>query len=245
MNTAVSPLVYLYAFLGGVLPTLVWLWFWIRQDIGTSDNSPRGMVLVTFIAGAFAVPFAVIFQKILIGVAFSTSDQIIALAMVEEILKYAVVFLLVSRNRFIQKPIDYAVYFLAVGLGFAALENTLYLIEPLTQGDTIAGLLTGHIRFLGSSLLHAMTGAVIGIMAGLSFYENTFYKKIHILLGLLGAIALHAVFNFFILKEAGGEAVFRILASVWVVAIINMMLFERLRYMECPDEIQNDIPTSV
>jgi protease PrsW len=237
MNTPLSPLVFLYAFLGGAGPTLIWLWFWIRQDLEDANHRPRVMVLLTFCAGACMVPLAIVFQKIVVHFSLNQADKIIALALVEEILKYGIVHMLIYRSSVITKPIDYAVYFLSAGLGFAALENTFYLIEPLSQGDTIVSLLTGHVRFLGASLLHAMTGAVVGIMAGLAFYENEFYKKIHVALGVLGAIALHAVFNFFILKNIAGEAIFRVLASVWVVAIINMMLLERLRYL-APSEAE-------
>jgi len=46
----------LYALLGGFLPALLWLWFWIKEDRRRPE--PRGILVMTFFAGMIAVLFA-------------------------------------------------------------------------------------------------------------------------------------------------------------------------------------------
>jgi len=115
-------------------------------------------------------------------------------------------------------------------LGFAALENTLFLIKPLLLDQAIVGLLTGQLRFLGSTLLHAVSSGIIGITLGLSFYMEWFKRKWYLLTGFILAIALHSAFNFFIMKNDGSDFL-RVFAFLWVVTIIIMLLFEKLRRM--------------
>ena len=89
-------------------------------------------------------------------------------------------------------------------------------------------MLTGNLRFLGSTLLHAVSSGVIGIALGLSFKLEGFTKKIYILIGIIFAIALHSAFNFFIMNNNGSDFL-KVFAFLWVATIINLLLFEKLR----------------
>jgi RsiW-degrading membrane proteinase PrsW (M82 family) len=92
------------------------------------------------------------------------------------------------------------------------------------------GLLTGQLRFLGSTLLHAVSSGIIGIALGLSFHMEWYRKKWYLLAGLILAIALHSAFNFFIMENSGSDFL-KVFAFLWVVTIIIMLLFEKLRRM--------------
>ena len=120
-------------------------------------------------------------------------------------------------------------YFIAVALGFAAFENVLYLIRPLDTDGTVVGFLTGNLRFLGSTLLHAISSSMIGSALGLSFYIKG-SKGIYLICGLFLATLLHSIFNFFIMKGSG-ENFLSVFGFLWVVAIINILIFEKLRRM--------------
>ena len=106
----------------------------------------------------------------------------------------------------------------------------MFLLKPLALNETTVGLLTGQLRFLGSTLLHAVATGIVGTALGLSFYMNKFVKTIYLLMGLVLAIALHSIFNFFIMKGNGNNFL-GILSFLWVVTIIVMLLFEKLRRM--------------
>jgi RsiW-degrading membrane proteinase PrsW (M82 family) len=153
-------------------------------------------------------------------------------ASAEEILKYiAVLIILASTNR-ARRPIDWPVYMVTAALGFAALENALFLIKPISASQTTIALLSatslGQLRFLGANLLHTVTSGTIGIAIGLSFFMTELGKKWFLFIGFLLAISLHSAFNFFIMNNGNELEVF---AFLWVVTIIIMLLFEKVRRM--------------
>ena len=216
------------AFLGGTIPALIWLWFWLKQE--QKRPEPRSVLASVFIVGMASVMLVIPIQKFLMQILTDHRQEIITWAFVEELIKYLVVIVLLNKSKHIEDPIDWPIYLMTAGLGFAAFENTLFLIKPLSLGQDTVTLLTGGLRFLGSTLLHAVSSALIGIALGLSFYMKRFWQKTYMVFGLLLATALHSLFNFFIINQSGGEFL-RTFAFLWVVTIIIMLLFEKVRRM--------------
>jgi RsiW-degrading membrane proteinase PrsW (M82 family) len=223
-----EPKTLILAFLGGISPSIIWLWFWLKQSF--NKTNPYGPLIFCFILGMISVIFVLPIQKLILENINSSELQIIGWATIEELIKYLIVFFLITKTKYINKPIDWPIFIITTALGFAALENTLFLIEPISLGQTIGGLLTGQLRFLGSTLLHAVSSGIIGIAVGLSFYMDKVNKKLYLILGILSAIFLHSTFNFFIINSNGSEFL-RVLAFLWVATIINLLLFEKLRRM--------------
>ncbi len=225
---ATDPKTILFAILGGALPAILWLWFWLYQE-DRDEPEPVGLISVTFIIGGVMVFLAMWLEKIVLNMVSDNTVQIILWASIEELLKLIGVSFIIFGNNIIRKPIDYPMYFIATALGFAAFENVLYLIKPLSINETIVGMLTGNLRFLGSTLLHAISSAMIGSALGLSFYIQG--KRIgYFFIGIFCAIVLHSVFNFFIMKGSG-ENFLSVFGFLWVVAIINILIFEKLKRM--------------
>src|SRR6185503_954988 len=81
------------------------------------------------------------------------------------------------------EPIDPVMYMVAVALGFAAVENTLFLISPLAGGTLLQTLLTGNLRFVGATLLHVLSSAAIGVALALSFYKPRKIKPLYAIVG--------------------------------------------------------------
>lgn len=217
-----------YAVLVGVVPALIWLWFWMYQE-DREDPEPIILIIISFILGAILVLIAMWMEKFSINFVKDNTAQIIVWAGIEELLKLIGVSLMIFGNNIIRRPIDYPMYFIATALGFAAFENVLYLIKPMSTSNTIVGMLTGNLRFLGSTLLHAIASSMLGIALGLSFYLKQ-YRVLYLLIGIICAIILHSVFNFFIMKENGGNFL-SVFGFLWVVAIINILIFEKLKRM--------------
>ena len=154
----------------------------------------------------------------------------LVIALIEEYVKYLPVKFLIEKRGEFDEPVDAMIYMMTAALGFAALENALFLLKPFTLGNTAVGLLTGQLRFLGSTLLHTISSGTIGISMGLSFYMGGLTKKLYVLMGIVAAIALHSAFNFFIIQNEGGS-ILKVLAFLWIGAIMVMLLFEKLRRM--------------
>jgi len=225
---ATDPKTILYAILGGAVPAILWLWFWLYQE-DSDDPEPVGLIAISFIIGGIMVLVAMWMEKFSMSFIFNSTTQIVAWAATEEMLKLVGVSFIIFGNNIIRKPIDYPMYFIATALGFAAFENVLYLIKPLSVNDSIVGMLTGNLRFLGSTLLHAISSAMIGTALGLSFYIKK-NRATYFLIGIICAVVLHSIFNFFIMKGSG-ENFLSVFGFLWVVAIINILIFEKLKRM--------------
>lgn len=174
----------IYAILGGLLPAVLWLWFWLRAE-DKNRKEPRGLIFLTFILGALSVVVAIGLEKFSGNLIQDKNIKIIVWASIEEIVKFLAVSVVIYRSSLISKPIDYPMFFIACALGFAALENILFLIHPIEVQGTIVGALTGNLRFLGSTLLHSIASGMIGSALGLSFYREWINKKTYLFFGIL------------------------------------------------------------
>lgn len=219
---------FIKAFIIGTIPSLAWLMFWLRED--REHAEPKRLIFATFLGGMLMVLLALPLQKLMLGFSSNEGNLIPLWAMVEEILKYLIVVFIIVPTNEINEPIDYAIYMIVAGLGFAALENTLYILKPLLIQDQAAVFLTGNLRFLGSTLLHATASGIIGLMIGLSFYQTRVVRTISGWIGVFLAILLHSTFNFFIMKE-DGKTTLQIFVFLWVVTSITILVFEKLRRM--------------
>jgi RsiW-degrading membrane proteinase PrsW (M82 family) len=216
------------AFLCGLIPALFWLWFWLRED--KEKPEPLLLIAITFIAGMAVVPLALPLQKYAIDL-YSGRDLILVWVIIEEVLKYAVALCIILWNRAVDEPIDMVIYMVTLALGFAALENALFVLNPLAAGDYLNSALTGSFRFLGATLLHVLASGTVGVFLAFSFYKRTSVKLIYGMLGLFVATVLHALFNFFIM-DASGEAILGVFLFVWFGIIILFLLFEKIKQNE-------------
>lgn len=218
-----------YAIVGGVLPTLLWLKFWLSED--KEQPEPKGLIALCFILGAVMVMPAIAIEKIMSGAISSHRDQIIIWATIEEFFKYIAVAVVAFGSQYLDEPIDYPMYLIAGALGFAAFENTIFLIKPLMTGDMTVSLFTGNLRFLGSTLLHAISSGAIGIFLGLSFWNGWATRKFALLIGFISAITLHSLFNLFIMNGTSTD-IWNTLGFLWVTSIVSILIFEKLKRMK-------------
>jgi len=223
-----DPRTLLFAVLGGAMPAIFWLWFWLKEE-DVQNPEPKWLIALTFILGGLIVVLAISLEKYTLNIISGHTTQVIVWASIEELLKFFAVMAVIFGSRIIREPIDYPMYFIACALGFAAFENILYLLHPIEASGTVVGLLTGNLRFLGSTLLHAIASGMIGSALGLSFFIKK-SRGIYVLIGIICAIVLHSVFNFFIMK-GDGENFLSVFGFLWVVAIINILIFEKLKRM--------------
>ncbi len=214
-----------FSLLGGVIPAIVWLLFWLREDKRRPE--PRGLLMFTFVCGMLTVPLVIPLQM-WTDFAGTSLTKFLLWATIEELLKLTVAYCAVLWRKEDNEPIDPLIYMMTVALGFAAVENTLFIMQPLLGNNVTEGLITGNIRFVGASLLHTVSSATIGIAMGLSFYKSRFAKQIYLVVGTILAITLHTAFNFFIIRD---EASTRIatLGFVWIGIVILMLFFERIK----------------
>jgi len=223
-----EPKTFLFALAGGLIPAVFWLWFWLKEE-DADEPEPLGLIVIAFILGGLIVFPAIWLEKYSLNFITNSATKIIVWAVIEEILKFVGIILLIHKNKNVDTPIDYPMYFIALALGFAAFENILYLLNLFNVDGTVVGLLTGNMRFLGSTLLHAVASSMIGSALGLAFYLKKNRGR-YLILGIICAITLHSIFNFFIMKDNGVNFI-SVFGFLWVVTIINILMFEKLKRM--------------
>ncbi len=216
------------AFLAGLIPALFWLWFWLRED--RAHPEPKVLIASSFIAGMLIVPLVLPLQQYAME-RFVGDNLIFVWVIIEEVLKFSAALVVVLWNRAVDEPIDAIIYMITIALGFSALENALFIFNPLSDGDYANSFITSNFRFLGATLLHTLASGTVGIAMALSYYKRSGVKVISATLGLFIAIMLHALFNFSIM-DASGETVIGVFMFVWMGIIVLFLIFEKVKLLE-------------
>lgn len=193
----------------GLVPSLVWFSLFLKND---SHPEPKYLLTQTFLMGIIVSPIVLILQMgfVYIGSLLTgTPAELIQIssyyytwaAFAEEYLKFAAIWFLVLRNPEFDEPVDAMIYMIAAGLGFAAIENILVLFRTIDVGLFEAASVWA-LRFIGSTLLHALASAIVGYFLAMSWFFQDHKKKL-IVIGLVMATVFHFTFNIIIATFAG------------------------------------------
>ncbi|MEK9161380.1 MAG: PrsW family glutamic-type intramembrane protease [Patescibacteria group bacterium] len=223
-NLTISTL--LFAIAGGFLPSLLWLWFWLKED---NHPEPFFALISAFVSGMIAVPLA-IFLEYLVSFPLGLTGglSLFVWAFIEEILKY----LAMKKNSFCKKcfdePIDAIVYMITTALGFASLENTLFIIKTFNDNGILSGINIGNMRFLGATLLHTASSAIVGAFIAFSMRKKKKKLTRNTIIGIILAGLLHFAFNYIIMRSDGGN-ILKVLMPLWFVIIVLIFVFEKVK----------------
>jgi len=212
---------------GGVLPALLWLWFWLKED--KLHPEPKSRIILVFIGGMASVFIVLPLERFVFTATLSSISLITILlwAGIEEISKYIVAYFTALKNKVVDEPIDPIIYMITTALGFSALENTLFIFNLVDSGNFIQSILTGNSRFLGATLLHVASSAIIGVTIGFSFYKKLITKKIFLLTGIILSILLHTIFNLLIIKLEND--LFFVFSGIWILIVLLIVLIEKIK----------------
>lgn len=228
---------------GGLLPSLVWLWFWLRED--KANPEPDGLIALSFFAGMAIVYFVLPLQQFVlssistimditnsIAIYFSTTPpdqqtvQISLWAFIEEIAKYATVFFIAFKSKYFDEPMDAVMYLITAALGFAAMENTLYILKDIAGNGAVDVLINGNMRFIGATIVHIVSSSVIGLALAFSFYASRYLKVTMAVLGIIIASLLHAYFNLSIIGSDGTLKTLFVFSQFWITIIVLIVLLQ-------------------
>jgi len=190
------------------------------------DREPLWLVAGTFLWGAVGgTAMAVVGSGYALDflTAALPADQValattvIVAPLVEEPTK-ALVLVAVALSRHFDNTTDGFVYGAATGLGFGMTENLLYFLQVAADGNVSAWIATVAVRTLYSALMHASASSVIGAALGWARFRGLRAILTAVPLGLLGAIAIHALWNGLLAMESTS-------GSGGVLAAVNLVLF--------------------
>jgi RsiW-degrading membrane proteinase PrsW (M82 family) len=177
--------------LSAVVPSLLLLWYFYKRDL---NPEPRGVLIKTFLLGivivvpviVFALPLWLFNSHLNHPMLAGLYCALLCAAVPEEFFKYLVVTRYNARHPAFDEPMDGVVYGAAASLGFATLENVLYVMQG---GWTIA-----IARAFTAVPCHACLGAILGYYVGQARFNIE--RRNFARLGLLVAIVLHALYDF-------------------------------------------------
>lgn len=179
-----------------LLPALVLLAYFVTSD---RFPEPKGAILGTFVLGlATALPILAIVLPLGPAIephlsnplALAGARAFLLAAIPEEAFKLAVLLLYCRRHKAFDEPMDGLVYGVTASLGFAALENLLYVAGG---GDGWPGI--ALIRALSAVPGHAMLGAIMGFYVARAHFEPRRAGTM-IAAALLVPILLHGLYDF-------------------------------------------------
>jgi protease PrsW len=229
MAENITPTLLFFALLGGILPAIFWLWFWLKED--KLHPEPRSLIILAFLVGMLATAAAYPIEKFIAEHVHGSDLTLLLLwAVTEEALKFLGIYIVALRSKYFDEPIDAVIYFMTIALGFSALENAMFLINPLSGGDTMTAFMLGNFRFIGATLLHVAASGLIGVLLALAFYQPQRIRRFIGGLGLLSAVVLHTLFNFSIIISEGSY-IYEIFIALWVFVVGLLLACERIKRM--------------
>lgn len=214
----------------GIIPALLWLWFWLRED--RLHPEPRSRIMIVFLGGMAVVFLVLPIEKLIFSLTLSHISflTILLWAATEELFKYGTSYFGALKDTVIDEPIDPIIYMITAALGFSALENALFLSNLIHSELFYDSIITGNSRFIGATLLHVISSAAIGVMMGLSYYKPAWVKRIFLFTGIVISIGLHTLFNLLIIKLENNT--FLIFSGVWTLVIALIVLIEKVKKVQ-------------
>jgi len=207
-----------------VFPVLLWLWVFRKNDIG--DIEPKKMILkLVLIWGGLAALLAIGIEDIIGNVIspnfyrefnslsrdsnvtdFSVISYLVIFvcASIEELVKFMTLWVGSFHSKYFTQVIDGVIYGISVALGFAFVENTVYFIgfnfDKVESMDNWQIIISVIIRAMAPLMLHMVTTGIVGLSIGKKKFG---YKNNSIVKGLIIVIAIHFIYNFFVIFMDG------------------------------------------
>ncbi len=222
----------------GVLPSVIWLFYYLRKDM---HPEPKKTILKVFILGAMItiptffvqVGLAQLLDWLKLSGLLDGYPMIadllkwfVVIALTEELLKYAVARFGVLQSSAVDEPLDIMLYMVVAALGFAALENILYLFSPIDNLSFRTILETtvtiSFMRFVGATFLHTLCSGLMGYFIALGSIRGGRKKGFLVIYGLLLATLLHGLYNFSIMML---QAPFNFLIPIFIIVGLAIFIF--------------------
>lgn len=175
------------------------------------EREPLGILILCFVFG-IVIALPVVFAELGMQKAFNIQEEnnpflptvllaFVVVALSEEGFKFLVLRLYAYPRKAFNEPYDGIMYALAISMGFAAIENVLYV-----QGG---GLGVGILRMFTAVPAHAVFAHLMGYFVGLAKFNTSGGKRIGLMaLGLFLAVLAHGLYDFFLMFDGAAFGIF-------------------------------------
>lgn len=204
--------------------------FIIRRD--KHDREPNKLLFISFLLGMFSAVPAVLIGTMISGLTgWDTGINTVItfwyafvnVAMVEEFCKLFFVMIFAFPKKDFNEPFDGITYSVMVSMGFATLENVLYVMD--------GGLSVAIARMLTAVPAHATFGVLMGYFLGMYKFRQ---QRLGLLfLAILVPVIFHGFYDFFLMVDNRGGMFLGAVASL-IVSIVLSFRAIRLHQKNSP-----------
>lgn len=164
------------------------------------EREPLSFLLKALLAGVIIVIPVVLIERLLTfpsesmeGMTNAAYTAFIVAGLTEEGFKYLAFYLFFWKNRNFNERFDGIVYAVYIALGFAGIENLLYVFS--------GGYSVGLVRALTAVPAHALFGIVMGYYFGMAkFYPLR--RSFYLILAFLLPFVFHGLYNFLLMGNS-------------------------------------------
>jgi RsiW-degrading membrane proteinase PrsW (M82 family) len=178
------------------------------------EREPVGLLIKSFLYGVLSIVVTLVISSVLRSFVIIDETKVfdqainafLLVALVEEFSKFIFVRGLLYRNKNFNEPFDGIVYALMVGMGFATLENVLYVVE--------GGASVAIMRMFTAVPAHATFAILMGFFLGKAKFEH---KKGHYTWYALGiAACFHGAYDYFLFIS--------FVPGIWLGAFVSLFI---------------------
>jgi protease PrsW len=179
------------------------------------EPEPLSLLLISFLYGCASIfvtliisyPLDVLLALRIDSVVDQFANAFFKVALVEEFSKFVFIRFILYRNKNFNEPFDGIVYAIMVGMGFATLENVLYVFQ--------FGFTTGIVRMFTAVPAHATFAILMGYFLGKAKFTHR--REIsYSLIALLVATAFHGAYDYFLFIS--------FIPGIWLGAFISLII---------------------
>ena len=176
-------------------PALICLVYIFIRD--KYEKEPVRLLVIGVVAGALltfpiirTAGFVAVFMPITLGqIGEAVFSSFFMAGLVEEGFKFAALYFLIWHNRNMNEKMDGIVYAVFISLGFAAVENSLYVLHP-----QMGGMQTALSRAVISVPSHGFFGVLMGYYFSMAKFEIS-HRKRYIALAFIIPWIIHGIYN--------------------------------------------------
>lgn len=201
-------------FIFAIAPTLAILFYIYIKD--KYEKEPKTLALKGLFFGIIISMPIVFTENILERFApygntiyYAFFISFVVASFVEEAYKYIVLYFLIWKNKNFNEPFDGIVYGVFVSLGFAGVENILYVLNP-----KYGGIYTALGRAIFSVPAHALFGLFMGYYMSINKFK---IKKYTIILSFVVPFFLHGIYDILLFTNIPFNGAFFLILYIYMI----------------------------
>lgn len=233
-------MMFLFLFALAFAPGIFWMGYFYNRD--KYDPEPKRHIVRLFIYGILiSVPIGLI--ESVFNPAGMFMMVVVVAPIVEEFVKFYTVKKTAYEYRAFDEPLDGIIYAAAVALGFASIENLMYIGKFYLQGSDLLPrvvVVRAVLTVPGHAVFASMWGYALG--KGVVMNDEEAHRKL-IWKGVLLSMGFHALFNFLLQFQLLG-AIVVIGVAVVIVRWLDRRIDHALEISPHAPKNDTDVPTA-